>query len=141
MTEKFVFNDFNLKKKQRRFVSQEIRCPIQTKFRLMHVTSIEGVDDMILLGDLKESAILHNLHMRYKQDHIYVIQLNYENHFDFLRHSSDFFRHSPVRFLLLSIPIRFFRFIKVILFANIRIEKQANYLRIYLRLVTMRFGV
>ncbi len=38
----------------------------------MHISSIEGVDDMILLGDLKESAILHNLHMRYKDDNIYV---------------------------------------------------------------------
>lgn len=41
----------------------------------MHISSIEGVDDMILLGDLKESAILHNLHMRYKKDNIYVINL------------------------------------------------------------------
>jgi myosin heavy subunit len=39
----------------------------------MHISSIEGVDDMILLGDLKESAILHNLHKRYKADNIYVI--------------------------------------------------------------------
>jgi myosin heavy subunit len=38
----------------------------------MHISSVEGVHDMILLGDLKESAILHNLHMRYKHDHIYV---------------------------------------------------------------------
>ena len=51
---------------------QEVHVPIQTKFRPMHISSIEGVDDMILLGDLKESAILHNLHMRYKQDNIYV---------------------------------------------------------------------
>ncbi|CAF1037423.1 unnamed protein product [Rotaria magnacalcarata] len=51
---------------------QELKFPIQTKFRLMHITSIEGVDDMILLGDLKESAILHNLHMRYKQNYIYT---------------------------------------------------------------------
>ena len=53
-------------------LSQEIHVPVQTKFRPMHISSIEGVDDMILLGDLKESAILHNLHMRYKQDKIYV---------------------------------------------------------------------
>ena len=38
----------------------------------MHISSVEGVDDMILLGDLKESAILHNLHMRYKKDNIYL---------------------------------------------------------------------
>ena len=38
----------------------------------MHISSVEGVDDMISLGDLKESAILHNLHLRYKDDNIYV---------------------------------------------------------------------
>ncbi|CAF1590335.1 unnamed protein product, partial [Didymodactylos carnosus] len=51
---------------------QELQFPIQTKFRSMHISSIEGVDDMILLGDLKESAILHNLHMRYKDNNIYT---------------------------------------------------------------------
>ncbi|CAF3882378.1 unnamed protein product, partial [Adineta steineri] len=51
---------------------QELHFPAQTKFRSMHISSIEGVDDMILLGDLKESAILHNLHIRYKEDIIYT---------------------------------------------------------------------
>ncbi|CAF3514389.1 unnamed protein product [Rotaria sp. Silwood1] len=51
---------------------QELHFPIQTKFRPMHISSVEGVHDMILLGDLKESAILHNLHMRYKEDNIYT---------------------------------------------------------------------
>lgn len=54
------------------FAFQEVHFPIQTKFRSMHISSVEGVHDMILLGDLKESAILHNLHMRYKEDAIYV---------------------------------------------------------------------
>ncbi|CAF3927592.1 unnamed protein product, partial [Rotaria magnacalcarata] len=51
---------------------EELHFPIQTKFRPMHISSVEGVHDMILLGDLKESAILHNLHMRYKEDNIYT---------------------------------------------------------------------
>ncbi|UJR09223.1 hypothetical protein I4U23_013470 [Adineta vaga] len=51
---------------------KELQFPIQTKFRPMHKSSIDGVDDMISLGDLKESAILHNLHIRYKNDKIYT---------------------------------------------------------------------
>jgi len=59
---------------------QEVRFPVQTKFRPMHISSIEGVDDMILLGDLKESAILHNLHMRYKHNVIYVCKKQTNKH-------------------------------------------------------------
>jgi hypothetical protein len=61
----------------------------------MHISSVEGVHDMILLGDLKESAILHNLHMRYKDDDIYVSFLFFE------KPKSTrvlFFRHTLARF-------------------------------------------
>ena len=38
----------------------------------MHHSSVEGVEDMAKLGDLHESAILHNLKLRYEKDQIYV---------------------------------------------------------------------
>ncbi|GCB63852.1 hypothetical protein scyTo_0014686, partial [Scyliorhinus torazame] len=42
------------------------------KVLAMHPSSIEGVEDMATLTDLHEGAIMHNVHMRYNQDNIYV---------------------------------------------------------------------
>ena len=38
----------------------------------MHPSSVSGAEDMITLGDLFESSLLHNLSLRYAQGHIYT---------------------------------------------------------------------
>lgn len=42
------------------------------KAKTMHPTSVEGVNDMILLADLFEGSLLRNLRLRYDKDDIYV---------------------------------------------------------------------
>lgn len=44
----------------------------QSKFRLMHPSSIAGVNDMITLGDLHEGALFYNLACRFYRDSIYT---------------------------------------------------------------------
>ncbi|KAL9964836.1 hypothetical protein ACROYT_G028531 [Oculina patagonica] len=49
-----------------------IQSSLANKLRIMHPTSVKGVDDMIQLGDLNEAGILHNLFIRYYNHQIYT---------------------------------------------------------------------
>ena len=46
------------------------------RLKPMHASSVEGVEDMILLGDLNEAGILRNLFVRYNNNNIYVSIIN-----------------------------------------------------------------
>ncbi|XP_070775715.1 unconventional myosin-VIIb-like [Enoplosus armatus] len=51
---------------------QSLSLEQEASLRVMHPTSVEGVDDMIKLGDMTEACLLRNLLLRHKQGIIYT---------------------------------------------------------------------
>lgn len=51
---------------------QILFAELEANVKMMHPTSVEGVDDMIKLGDMTEAGLLRNLLLRHKQGIIYT---------------------------------------------------------------------
>lgn len=61
----------------------------ERRIKAMHASSVQGVEDMISLGDLHEAGILRNLLIRYNENLIYVSRAEALRSLNFIANEAD----------------------------------------------------